>query len=306
MGISAARSTPFPGRFRYIFPFKIQNSKFKNAGSIRHNFYIFILTTRWRHSQSAARSMVTKKQPAPSFNAAEKIENFLNIGDSCYFVAQYLEDELLTALDPTIAPGENLSKTKRTSLCANLKIIIKAMTVAHDLSYASSSRISQVHQEKKAHEKGQREAKRQRKENERRNWAKGKKKRHVSINLLEDFYSKADVYPSSDSSGEESDVLLVASAPGPTTRSEATWADRLPPLRTGFLQYSPKEAIDFVMREVDKIDQARQSREKGLRAMIQELKEIKLYLVDKNKIPCSVKNLDRVVREFKKKKIYPA
>jgi hypothetical protein len=215
-----------------------------------------------------------------------------------------LKKELLTALDPRTDPGDNLSKSKRTSLCANLKIIIKSLTVAHDLSYASSSRISHVRQEIRAHEKGEREAKRQRKENERRNWTKEKKKRHVSISLLEDFCSKADVYLSSDSSDEESDVL-VASAPAPTTPSEVRWADRLPPLQIGFLQYSPKEAIDFVVREVDKIDQARQSGEKGVMAMTRELKAIKVYLVEKKKIPCSVKNLDRVVREFKTKKIYP-
>jgi hypothetical protein len=61
---------------------------------------------------------------------------------SCHLAAEYLEEELITALDPTTGAGNNLSKTKRASLCANLKIIIKVLMMAHDLSYASSSKLS--------------------------------------------------------------------------------------------------------------------------------------------------------------------
>lgn len=96
-----------------------------------------------------------------SFNDAEKIQNFFSIGDSCHFAAQYLEEELLTALDPTSGTGNNLSKTKQASLCANLNIIIKSLTMAYDLAYTSSSRLCHTSQEKRAHPICAREATRQ-------------------------------------------------------------------------------------------------------------------------------------------------
>jgi hypothetical protein len=244
-----------------------------------------------------------------SFNDAEKIQNFLSIGDSCHFAAKYLEDELLTALDPTTS-GTNLSKSKRTSLCTNLKIIIKSLTMAHDLSYASSSRLSHTRQEKWAHQICAREAKRQRKDLERRS-LKQTKKKHDSIPFLEEFNSKVLASLSSDSSsgyesaGEESHIA----APAPRkTRSFASafgWMERLPPLQPGYHQYSPKDAIDFVIGEIDKIDQARESGAKGIGAMVSDLKAAKQYLCDKKRIPCTIKNLERVVRKFKKTKIYP-
>jgi hypothetical protein len=251
-----------------------------------------------------------------SFNDAEKIENFLNIGDSCEFAAKYLEDELLTALDPTTDPGGNLSKAKRTSLCSNLKIIIKALTVAHDLSYKSSSRISHIRQQKRAHDKCKREAKRQRKEMLRRLVLKNTQEdKHFSIPLLEEFHSKAYASLSSDSSsgddsaGEDDESYGPAPVSQHQTRSVTSapgWMKRLPPLQPGYTQYSPKDVIDFVISEIENIDKARESGEKGVKAMVSDLKEAKNYLFDEKRIPCTVKNLERVIRHFKDNGIYPS
>jgi hypothetical protein len=53
-----------------------------------------------------------------TFNDAEKIQNFFSIDDSCHLAAEYLEEELITALDPATGAGNNLSKTKTSiSLC---------------------------------------------------------------------------------------------------------------------------------------------------------------------------------------------
>ena len=130
------------------------------------------------------------------------------IGDICQLAAEYLEEELITALDPMTGTGNNLSKTKRASLCANLKTIIKFLMMAHDLSYASSSKLSHIRQKKRAHKICAREKKRNRKEMEHCSL----KKKHVSISLLEEFNSKVYASLSSDSSsgdesaGEQSDV----------------------------------------------------------------------------------------------------
>jgi hypothetical protein len=90
MGVSTAHSTPFPGRFRYIFQtLQTENSKFKNCG-LFWTQHLHFHVDDYMATTLALPSMVTLKQPS-SFNAAEKIDNFLSIGDSCYFAAEYLK-----------------------------------------------------------------------------------------------------------------------------------------------------------------------------------------------------------------------
>jgi hypothetical protein len=91
-------------------------------------------------------------------------------------------------LDP-MRSGTNLSKSRRTSVCTNLKTIMKYSTIANDLLYASSSRVYHTRQEKRAHQICAQEAKRQWKDLEHCS-LKQRKKKHDSTPFLEEFNSK--------------------------------------------------------------------------------------------------------------------
>lgn len=264
--------------------------------------------------------MASTPTAAATATSAAKVRNVLRISDACQNVAEFLD-----AVRRDILPPGNLTKTKRNAICRDLVVVIESLTNAHDLGYASTGKLSATKQNKKAHKKAKRAEKIIMREEER---TKRKKKNTMAkppaLQLLKRFNDAAATALSDLSSGNDLAVIDVSPEDaaaddatdivgnrtlGDTVRQTRSGSFgilmKLPPLTPGYESYSPKEVIDFLMGEVDKQDEMRAKKQLGLQDRISELKNIKLYMSEKNLVPCSVGNINKVVRIFKKTGAYP-
>lgn len=248
---------------------------------------------------------------AAAATSAAKVQNILRISDACFHAAEHL-NSIRCAILPT-DDNVNLTKTKRNEICRDLVLLVASLTNAHEFGYASTGKLSPMKQGKKAHKKVKREEKLLQREEQRKK--KNVASKPTSIQALKLFNDVA--------TAALSDITnLNIGAASPTSNSVAasrTLGDavrqtrsgsfgimlKLPPLSPGYVVYSPKEAIDFVLKEMDVQSEMKAKNQKGLRDRMMELKKMKDYMAANKLIPCTADNLNRMVRDFKKTKAYP-